>query len=227
MKMGRKPRFQDKHDDSFGKRGFSAGTWAAIASSIAALFSMILLFYQLYTDNPKLMINFDGAAIADDTKNMNLYLPVWLTGFNKGKRPIGILEAKLIIKLPDKSILKIQETPIFPRIHIGDKSKAPEIESPFFYEPSYYENPMKGGASYDLHPKSLEFKPRIFNVGTYQRGYLVFLLVGDEREKFLSNTNNCEVSLKVLTTKGDENIEIFTINKWTFETFTKRFLIIN
>ena len=83
---------------------FPTDTWVAIASSIAAVVSMILLFYQLYTDNPNLQIKLAGAAYIDFEEYEELYLPVWITAFNKGKRPIGILEAKLVIKFPKRIV---------------------------------------------------------------------------------------------------------------------------
>jgi hypothetical protein len=64
MKMTQVPVPEEKHEGSSGKKGCSADTWAAIASPVAALFSMILLFYQLHTDNPNLRIDLSGAALA-------------------------------------------------------------------------------------------------------------------------------------------------------------------
>ena len=204
---------------------FPTDTWVAIASSIAAVVSMILLFYQLYTDNPNLQIKLAGAAYIDFEEYEELYLPVWITAFNKGKRPIGILEAKLVIKFP-KRIVEIEETPIFPRYHVKDTTNPPQLESPFFYDPSYYKNPIKGGEQWDLHPKSLEFRPRVFEVGTYHRGYIVFVLSQEDRLEFIKEMKKISVSLKINTTDEDVLISIDSLNKWKKDTFKKRFLLI-
>lgn len=203
----------------------TSNTWAAIASSIAAVVSMILLFYQLYTDNPNLQLKLAGAAYIDFEEYEELYIPVWITAFNKGKRPIGILEANLEIKFPQKTIV-IEETPIFPRYHIKDKTNPPQVESPFFFDPSYYNNSIKGGEQWDLHPKSLEFRPREFEVGTYQRGYIVFVVTKKDRLEVIKDLQKVSFSLKIYTTDEDVFVSIDSLNKWEKDTFRKRFLLL-
>jgi hypothetical protein len=204
---------------------FRADTWAAIASSIAAVVSMFLLCYQLYTDNPNLQIHLVGAAYVDFEEYEELYLPVWVTAFNKGKRPIGILNAGLRIKFPENT-LAIKETPIFPRYHMPEKGSPAQIESPFFYDPSYFENPMKGGEQWDLHPKSLEFKQRIFEIGTFRSGYIVFVLSKKDRTEFIKDIRRISISLEIHTTDGDMLVPVHSLNKWKKDTFEKRFLLI-
>ena len=108
-------------------------TWAAVASSIAAIVSMLLLGYQLWSDNPKLDLRIKDAAFADYENE--LYIAVWVSAFNKGKRPIGILESKLDITFPDHTKIFLDEIPVFPRTGINRESRAPSIEQPFFYNP--------------------------------------------------------------------------------------------
>ena len=105
------------------------------------------------------------------------------------------------------------------------------IESPFFYEPSYYDNVIKDKSGkevpFDYHPKALEYKERIFDIGTYHRGYMIFKLETNDREKFLQAIDKNELSIILFTTNNaKKTIRIRKINKWKQETFGKRFFII-
>ena len=52
--------------------------WSAIASSIAAIVSLLLFGYQLITDRADLKIGLKGAAFADYPSYKNIYFAVWI-----------------------------------------------------------------------------------------------------------------------------------------------------
>ena len=149
---------------------------SAIASSIAAIVSLLLFGYQLITDRADLRIGLKGAAFADYLSYKNIYFAVWIDAFNQGKRPIGVIGTKLNIKFPDQTNAVLDEIPIFPRFNLNNKSNAPAIESPFFYEPEYFDNAVKNKLgtekSFDFHPKQLNYENKIFDVGSYRLGYI-------------------------------------------------------
>lgn len=180
---------------------------------------------------PDLKINLRGSAFTDYQEQKNLFIAVWLDVLNQGKRPIGLIEGNLHIKFLDSTQLEIKETPIFPRFGLENQSNAPAIESPFFYEPSFYDNFIKDKSGkeipFDYHPKMLEYKERIFDVGTYHRGYVIFKLEADNRKKFLQTVDKNRLSVILLTTNNTKKtIRIRKINKWNQETFGKRFFVI-
>jgi hypothetical protein len=203
-------------------------TWAAVASSIAAIVSMLLLGYQLWSDNPKLDLRIKDAAFADYENE--LYIAVWVSAFNKGKRPIGILESKLDITFPDHTKIFLDEIPVFPRTGINRESRAPSIEQPFFYEPTYYGTLIKDQSGreipFDYHPHELKHIHIEFNTGTYRVGYLIFRVDQQRRNEFMKVLETSKVGLVLETTDRTISQPIRKINKWKKETFGKRFLII-
>jgi hypothetical protein len=205
--------------------------WAAIASSIAAVISLLLFGYQLWTDRPDFKINLRGSAFADYQEQKTAFISVWLDVLNQGRRPAGLIEAKLLIKFPDSSRLEVEEIPLFPRFQVNNQSNAPAVESPFFYEPSFFDNFVKDKSGkaipFDYRPKTLERKERIFDTGIYHRGYLVFKLETNNREKFLQAPDRNALYLVLFTTNNTKKvIRIRKINKWKPETFGKRFFVI-
>lgn len=204
--------------------------WAAIASSIAAIVSLALLGYQLWTDRPYLKIDLKGAAFADYHDRQNVFIAVWIDAFNQGKRPAGIIKSNLNIKFWDHTRLELEEIPVFPRFTLDNLGSAPAIESPFFYEPSFYDNFVKDKSGkaqpFDYHPKTLQYVERTFNIGTYHSGYMIFKLGSDARKKFLHDTEKNILTLILYTTDKKRLIPIKKLNKWKQETFGKRFFII-
>jgi len=210
------------------KKKHNLELWAAIASSIAAVAGIFLLIYQLHSDNPNLNIKLNGAAFADYENE--LYLATWVSAFNNGKRPVGILKSKLNISYPDGTKISLDETPVFPRFSTANESNAPGIETPFFYDPSYYDNFIKDKSGkpipFDYHPHELQYIHKIFNTGTYHAGYIIFKLDNQNREKFIKFSEKTTIRLIFDTTDKQRNVSIVKINKWKKETFGKRFLII-
>jgi hypothetical protein len=202
--------------------------WAAIASSIAAIVSMFLFGYQLISDNPKLDLRLKDAVFADYENES--YIAVWISAFNKGKRPIGILESKLDITLPDHTKILFDEIPVFPRFGSNSEAHAPAIEAPFFYEPTYYDSFIKDKSGkeipFDYHPHELKYMHRVFDTGTYRVGFIIYRLDQQKRNKVIDTLEKSRMQLVFETTDNKVYRPIRKINKWKKETFGKRFFII-
>jgi len=202
--------------------------WAVIASSLAAVISMILLFYQIWTDNPQLDINLKGVAFADCEQDA--YFAVWITAFNKGKRPIGVMESSLDLNWAKGGDLSIKEIPLFPRFSIQKETKSPTIERPFFYDPTYQDSFVKDETGkpipFDWATKELDYRNIILDTGGYHFGYIIFQLNEQERNKFMNLKIPSSLTLKLTTTEGIRCVPIKTYNNWKKETFYKRFFVI-
>jgi hypothetical protein len=203
-------------------------TLAAIMSSIAAIAGVFLLIYQLRSDNPDLDVRLRGAAYADYEDQ--LYIAVWASAFNKGKRPIGILESKLNIIFSDPEILSIDEVAIFPRFGLHPESHSPAIEAPFFFDPTYFDSFIRDQSgkprAFDYAPRELAYTHRVFETGTYRRGFMIYRLDHEKRKKFINGLKTLRISLALETTGDKILLPITTINRWKKETFGQRFIIV-
>ena len=205
--------------------------WAAIASSLAAIVSLALFGYQLWTDRPDLRLSLKGVASADFPRESKLYFAIWIEAFNRGKRPVGIMESKLEIVSPGKGPVLLDEVPAFPRYQTDSGTgNLPAVEQPFFYKPDYYDSAVrnKNGSEqpFDYHPKCLQREIPMLDTGGYRRGFVIFRIDKERRNGFLLNPNLNKLSLVLYTTEDERRLSVVEINKWKQETFGSRFFIV-
>ncbi len=203
--------------------------WAAIGSSIAAVLSLLLFGYQLFSDRPSLKTNLQGAAFADYEQYHSSYFVIWLSAFNHGKRPIGLMDAKLKIIFPDRSQLEPYQIPIFPLFNLQNETNSPTIDVPFFYEVKFFDDFVEDKLGHRQqiinHPHEMKFHEIILDVSDYRKGYLIFKIHDDNRVKFLHNPKGCKVILIFKTTDNDKTMQIKSLDNWNAETLSQRFLM--
>ncbi len=167
-------------------------------------------------------------SVANYLVNDELYFCTYVNAVNRGKQPIGLQGATIDIVLNNRIRKRLTFIPVFPRYYISKEAKAPTIDNPFFYNVTYYENPVKDkegkSKKYDYHPKEMVNKEVILKPGDYENGYLFFKLEKSPEE--LKAIHSIKGRVIFETTHGIKATKFSKFKKWSRDKFGERFFII-